>query len=300
MSYYLSIFTFVGISIIGVLGTYIVTGLTGMFSLGQGALMAVGAYCSGIAVLKLGFPIWLAFLFAMLITGVLSFLIGAVALRLRQDFFSLVTFGFGEAIRAALNISVKLTGGATGLLGVPIKITFPIVVVSLAVAIAVAATLKNSNFGRRSLAIRDNELAAETLGVAAYHHKLTAFVIGSLFAAFAGCLYVFYTSYVEPSMFGWLKSAEWIIMVFFGGRGSITGAVLSSLVLLSLPELLRFADEWRTIIYCVTVIIILSYRPNGVMGDKELSIKGIVKWLRKRNNRKLVSVGKEDGTDAAG
>jgi branched-chain amino acid transport system permease protein len=167
------------------------------------------------------------------------------------------------------------------------------------------AKLKNANFGRRSLAIRDNELAAETLGIATYHHKLTAFVIGSLFAAIAGCLYVFYTSYVEPGMFGWLKSAEWIIMVFFGGRGSITGTVLSSLVLLSLPELLRFADEWRTIIYCITVIIILSYRPNGVLGDKEFSVKGIINWFRKRLNASKAKAaeakaGKEDDTDAAG
>lgn len=300
MSYYLSIFTFVGISIIGVLGTYIVTGLTGMFSLGQGALMAVGAYCSGIAVLKLGFPVWLAFLFAMAITSFLAFLIGAVALRLRQDFFSLVTFGFGEAIRAILNISVKITGGATGLLGVPIKVTFPVVAAALVIAVAVVVMLKNGNFGRRSLAIRDNELAAETLGVATYHHKLKAFVIGSLFAAIAGCLYVFYTSYVEPSMFGWLKSAEWIIMVFFGGRGSITGTVLSSLVLLSLPELLRFADEWRTIIYCITVIIILSYRPNGVLGDKEFSFRAIAGWFKKLTASRKARVGKEGGTDAAG
>lgn len=280
-SYYLSVFTFVGISIIGVLGTYLVTGLTGMFSLGQSTLMAVGAYCAGITVVKMGFPVPIAFVVAILITAILAFLIGAVALRLRQDFFALVTFGFGEAIRAILNNAVSLTGGASGLAGVPMKVTFPLVAVCLAVAIFVTYRLKKSNLGRRSMAIRDNELAAEVLGIPAYRHKLLVFVIGSVFAGFAGCLYVFYTTYIEPATFGWLKSAEWIIMVYFGGRGSITGAVVSGLVLLSLPELLRFADEYRTIIYCISVILILSFRPNGIMGDKELSLKGIVQTAKR-------------------
>lgn len=297
-SYYLSIFTFVGISIIGVLGTYLVTGLTGMFSLGQSTLMAVGAYCADIAVVKAGLPVPVAFIIAILITAILAFLIGSVALRLRQDFFALVTFGFGEAIKALLNTSVNLTGGAAGLAGVPMKVTFPIVAICLVAAIFVTYRIKRSNLGRRSLAIRDNELAAEVLGVPTYRHKLTIFVIGSVFAGLAGCLYVFYTTYIEPATFGWLKSAEWIIMVYFGGRGSITGAVVSGLVLLSLPELLRFADEYRTIIYCVSVITILSFRPNGIMGDREFSIKGIIQFAKKLTAREAKAPVRKEDSDA--
>ena len=293
----MSIFTFVGISVIGVLGSYLVTGLTGMFSLGQGALMAVGAYVSGLLVIKLGLPFPIACVLAVMTSVGLAAIIGSVALRLRQDYFSLLTFGFGEAIRAVLNVSVNLSGGASGLTGIPIKVDFLTVVISLVVLTFITYKLKSTTFGRRSLAIRDNELAAEVLGIPVLRHKMKAFVIGAAFASFAGCLFVFYTSYIDPSMFGWMKSAEWIIMVFFGGRGSLTGAVASSLVLLSLPELLRFADEYRTIVYCVVVILILSFRPNGIMGDKEFSIKAIVGWFRRPTKKTKASAAEGGNTD---
>ena len=259
--------------------------------MGQGALMAVGAYVSGLLVLRMGISYPIAFLLAIMVTVLLSLCIGGVVLRLRQDYCALLTFGFGEAIRGILNMSVQLTGGATGLAGVPIKVNFRVVLLSLVAVITITYLFKQSKFGRRSLAIRDNELAADVLGVPTVLHKMLTFAIGAAFASFAGCLYVFYTSYIEPSMFGWMKSAEWIIMVFFGGRGSITGVVGSGLVLLSLPELLRFADEYRTIIYCVFVILILSFRPHGIMGDKEFSITGIIRWFRGI----ITQSGKSDG-----
>ncbi len=281
MSYYLSVATFVGITLIGVLGTFLVTGLTGMFSLGQGALMAVGAYISAVLVMKLAFPFPAAFVTAVALAGIIAMVIGYASLRLRQDYFALATFGFGEAIKAILNTGVQFTGGALGLVNIPKGTTTWLVFASLAVVVVLVAYLKNSDFGRRCLAIRDNPLAAEILGVPVFNHKMKVFIIGSMMAAYAGCLFAFFTRYVEPGMFGWMRSAEWIIIVFFGGRTSLTGAIIAGAALISAPEVLRFASQWRTVSYCVLIILVLSFAPGGLMGRREFSPTQIGRWLKR-------------------
>jgi len=281
VEYILSTLTFTGISLIGVLGVYLVTGLTGLFSFGQAAFLAIGAYVSAVLVKNFAVSLPLAAIIAML-TGLLAGLVvGVPTVRLRRDYISLVTFGFGEAIIATLNNSTNITGGATGLSGVPQYTNFWVVLVTVIICLAIVIGYKHSKYGRQCLALRSDELAAKAMGINVERLKLITFLIASVMTSFAGVLYVFYTSYVEPGAFGWVVSAEWTIIVFVGGINSLTGAVAASILLTGLPEMLRFASEWRIIIYCVIVLLIINFRPTGIFGENELSLRRIKQFIRK-------------------
>ncbi|MDR3592518.1 MAG: branched-chain amino acid ABC transporter permease [Negativicutes bacterium] len=281
MEYLVSTLTFTGISLIGVLGVYLVTGLTGLFSFGQAAFLAVGAYVSAVLFKSFGLPLPLAAVAAMATGLVAGLIVGVPTVRLRRDYISLVTFGFGEAIIAVLNNSTSITGGATGLSGVPQLTNFPLVLASVAVCLAIVISYKNSKYGRQCLALRSDELAAKAMGINVERLKLTTFLIASVMTSFAGVLFVFYTTYVEPGAFGWVVSAEWTIIVFVGGINSLTGAVAATVLLTGLPELLRFASEWRIAIYCVIVLLILNFRPSGLFGQYEISLRSIRQLLGK-------------------
>jgi branched-chain amino acid transport system permease protein len=276
LEYIIAVLTFTGITVIGVLGSYLVTGLTGLFSFGQAAFFSVGAYTSAMLVKDLHVPFLLAVPAAMA-TGLLAgFLVGYPTVRLRRDYISLVTFGFGEAIIALLNNSANLTGGAMGLSGIPQYTNFAVVWVSVAICLALVVGYKYSKFGRQCLALRADELAAKAMGINVNRIKLVTFLFAAAMTSYAGVLYAFYTTYVEPGAFGWIVSAEWIIIVFVGGINSLTGSVFATLLLTGLPEMLRFASEWRIAVYCVIVLLIINYRPIGIFGEFELTFK----WLR--------------------
>jgi branched-chain amino acid transport system permease protein len=266
---------------IGVLGVYMVTGLTGLFSFGQAAFLAIGAYISAVLFKNLGFPLPLAAVVAIVVGLGAGLLVGVPTVRLRRDYISLVTFGFGEAIIAVLNNTTAITGGATGLSGVPQRTNLPLVSISVLVCLVIVSSYKNSKYGRQCLALRSDELAARSMGINVEGLKLVTFLIGSAMTTFAGVLYVFYTTYVEPGAFGWVVSAEWVIIVFVGGINSLTGAVLATVLLTGLPEFLRFASEWRTAIYCIIVILILNFRPSGIFGEYEVSLYRLYQRLRR-------------------
>lgn len=271
MGFILSFLTSTCITVVGVVGVFLITGLTGMFSLGQASFMAIGAYTSGVLAVYRGVPFPLAALAGIAMGSAAAFIVGIPTIRLRRDYIALVTFGFGEAIIAILNNTVQITGGAMGLMGIPMKTTFPVALVSAVAAVALAWNFKHSRFGRQCLALKTDELAARAMGIHVDRLKMTAFVLSAAVTSYAGVLYAFYTSYVEPGSFNWSKSAEWIIMVFFGGIGSLSGAVVSALVLGSLPEFLRFAAEWRILLYCAIVLAVINFKPSGLFGENEIS-----------------------------
>jgi branched-chain amino acid transport system permease protein len=281
VEYIASTLTFTGIALIGVLGVYMVTGLTGLFSFGQAAFLAIGAYVSAVLFKNLGFPLPLAALVAMLVGLAAGLLVGLPTVRLRRDYISLVTFGFGEAIIAVLNNTANITGGAMGLSGVPQRTSFLLVLASVIVCVAIVVSYKNSKYGRQCLALRNDELAAKSMGINVERLKLVTFLIASVMTSFAGVLYVFYTTYVEPGAFGWVISAEWMIIVFVGGVNSLTGAVVATVLLTGLPEFLRFASEWRIAIYCIIVLLILNFRPSGIFGEHEISLRFLRQLFRK-------------------
>ncbi len=275
-----SVLVFTCISIIGVSGVFLITGLTGMFSLGQASFMAVGAYTSGLLVVRFGFPFPLAAVVGVGAGVLAGLVVGIPTVRLRRDYVALVTFGFGEAIIAILNNLTQITGGAMGLVGIPPVTTLPFVGISAMLSLFIVWNFKFSRFGRQCIAVRTDELAARSMGIHADGIKLLVFLLAAGFSAYAGVLYGFYTTYVDPGLFNWTRSAEWIIMVFFGGLGSVSGAVLSAILLGTLPEVLRFASEWRILLYCIIVLAIINYRPKGLLGEREIFLP-FGKGLRK-------------------
>ena len=277
----MTVAVFSAITTLGVLGTFVLTGLTGLFSLGQAAFMGLGSYTAALAVVKYGIPFPVAVLLAVLLSVGVAYAIGFTTLKIRQDFFALVTFGFGEALRAVMDESVKYTGGAMGFSGVPQLTTPGLAFGSLAVAVWLIHNVRRSKFGRDCLSIRTDELAAQVIGINSFAHKLRVFMLGAGLSAFAGALMAFFTTYVEPAMFGWMQSAIWIIMVFFGGRDSLTGTIIGATMLSALPEVLRFASEWRVLIYCVIILLIINFRPAGLFGRWELSFAGLGAKLRR-------------------
>ena len=270
-----NVLTQVFITLIAVAGVYVLTGLTGMFSLGQAAFMAIGAYASGLLVKNAHLPIPVAMVLAVLLAVVVGYLIGYPVVRLRRDYISLVTLGFGEAIAALLNRMTSLTGGASGLTGIPRTVGLGITAVSAVVAVALVASFKCSKYGRQCIALRGDPLAAQAMGINVTRVKMIAFLLSVALTAYSGCLYAFYMSYVDPSGFGWKKSADWVIMVFFGGVNSLTGSTIGAFVLSGLPQVLRGLQNYRYVIYAVLVLIILNFKPSGLLGEWELTPRNI-------------------------
>jgi branched-chain amino acid transport system permease protein len=280
-----NILTQVFITLIAVAGVYVLTGLTGMFSLGQAAFMAIGAYASGLLVLRAHLPIALACVLAVVMATGVGFLIGYPVVRLRRDYISLVTLGFGEAIAALLNRMTFLTGGASGLTGIPRTVGLGITAVSAVVVLVLVAFFKNSKYGRQCIALRGDELAAKAMGINVTKVKMTAFLLSVALTSYSGCLYAFYMSYVDPTGFGWKKSADWVIMVFFGGVNSLTGSTLGAFILSALPQALRSLQSYRYVIYAILVLIILNFKPSGLLGEWELSPRNIRALFTKRNKK---------------
>ena len=288
-----NVLTQVFITLIAVTGVYVLTGLTGMFSLGQAAFMAIGAYASGLLVIRLGLPIPVAMLLAVLLAVVVGYLIGYPVVRLRRDYISLVTLGFGEIVRlvllnwmienlgfgeaiaALLNRMTTLTGGAAGLTGIPRKVTLGIAAISAVAAIIIVAFYKTSKYGRQCIALRGDELASKAMGINVSKVKMTAFLLSVALTSYSGCLYAFYMSYVDPSGFGWKKSADWVIMVFFGGVNSLTGSILGAFTLSALPQVLRGLQDYRYVIYAVLVLLIINFKPSGLLGEWELTPRNV-------------------------
>ena len=280
-----NILTQVFITLIAVAGVYVLTGQTGMFSLGQAAFMAIGAYASGLLVLRAHLPIALACVLAVVMATGVGFLIGYPVVRLRRDYISLVTLGFGEAIAALLNRMTFLTGGASGLTGIPRTVGLGITAVSAVVVLALVAFFKNSKYGRQCIALRGDELAAKAMGINVTKVKMTAFLLSVALTSYSGCLYAFYMSYVDPTGFGWKKSADWVIMVFFGGVNSLTGSTLGAFILSALPQALRSLQSYRYVIYAILVLIILNFKPSGLLGEWELSPRNIRALFTKRSKK---------------
>lgn len=284
MSFYLSVFTGICINVIGVLSIYIITGLNGLFSLGQASFMLIGAYAGGMLSISYNAPLPVGIIVGVIIGILFALILGIPTVKLGRDYVALVTFGFGQAIVALLNNMANVTGGALGLSGVAKQTTALLAFLGMILTIFIVYSFKKSKYGRQSLAIKSDPLAAAAMGINVDRIKLISFVFSGAIASFAGVLYVYFATYIEPGEFGWLKTADWIIMVFVGGINSLTGAIFSGIFLSALPETLRFAGVWRIMIYCIIVLIILNFRPQGLFGSYEFSISGIIKRLRGKQN----------------
>ena len=280
-----------------VLGLSILTGYTGMFSMGHAGFVCIGSYVSVICTMGLGLPYWISLIIAGLAAMIVGAGLGKITLNLKGDYFCIATLGVGEAIRLIFNNLVLrinvgdnsfLMDGAKGVANVPLETTFKFSIITIIIFITLTSFLMNSKHGRSMLAVREDELAAEMSGINTFRSKMIAMCMSALFAGIAGGMMAHYFGYVQPKMFMLTKSTEYLIMVIFGGMGSITGSVVGTLLLCALPELLRAVGDWRLVFYGLAVIIIMIVRPSGLMGGKELRIGRFI------NNLYLKLSGQED------
>ena len=281
-SYDMRIIINIGISMILAASLNLINGFTGQFSLGHAGFMAIGAYtASGLTTMVFngvdGIPEDLLFLVVLLAGGITAaiagLLIGIPSLRLKGDYLAIVTLGFGEIIRVVLQ-NIESLGGSLGISGIPRYTTFIWTFAILAVLIFISQNLMFSTYGRGFLATRDDEIAAESVGVNTTKYKVIAFVIGAFFAGVAGGLYGHYNSLIRPLDFGFLKSVEIVVMVILGGMGSTWGVLLAAALLTYLPEVLRSItifgvsmSDFRMTIYSLALILLMIFRPQGLLGD---------------------------------
>ena len=267
--FYINTLFFIGINIILAVSLHLIIGITGQFSIGHAGFLAVGAYASAIITMKLQLPFGLAILVGGLAAAVAGLIIGIPSLRLKGDYLAIATLGFGEIVRIVL-LNIDYVGGASGM-QVSHLTTWPWLVGCTIITIIVITNFTNSTHGRACIAIRENEIAADAMGINTTFYKVTAFAIGAFFAGVAGALFAHNFYIIQPSNFGFLKSFDILIFVVLGGLGSMSGAVISTILLTIISTFLQDYPGTRMIIYSLVLIIMMLYRPQGLLGTKELT-----------------------------
>jgi branched-chain amino acid transport system permease protein len=285
--YTAQILTFAAINVIIALSLNLISGFTGQLALGHAGFMAIGAYSTAALVMQLQAPIIVAILVGGMITAVFGFVIGFPTLRLKGDYLAIVTLGFGEIIRVLMINAEKITGGAAGLKGIPSfskdyalnpTVSFIWVFLFLIGIIILINNLIKSSHGRAIISIREDEIASNAMGVNVFYMKMFSFTLSAFIAGLGGGLYALFFGYLNPTMFNFLKSCDFLVIVVLGGMGSILGTVVTGFILTYLQEFLRFLQDYRLVIYPLILIIIMLFKPNGLIG----LIEDFQKWRRKR------------------
>jgi branched-chain amino acid transport system permease protein len=271
-SYYASVLTLVCINIIMAVSLNLIIGFTGQLALGHAGFMSIGGYAAAMFTLKLHVPFLIAIIIGGIFAAVIGILIGLPILRLKGDYLAITTLGLGEIIRVAIQ-NLDFLGGASGLPGIPLKSTFEWVFAIMVVTILIIYRIIHSSQGRAMISVREDEIAAEAMGINTTKYKIVAFALGSFFAGVGGGLYAHFFTYMDPVSFNFLKSFDIVTYVVLGGMGSLTGSVISAGLLTFLPEVLRAFNDYRMIIYPIALILIMRFRPQGLLGSKELSFK---------------------------
>ncbi len=269
--YVFQVMTITGINIIIVLGLNLITGVTGQLSLGHSAFMSVGAYCSAIIMIKLAVPFYLSIAIATVVSGAVGALLGMPILRLRGDYLAIATLGFAEIVRVIF-LNLKVTGGALGVSSIPYETTLSTVCIILVFGIIFMYRFEKSRFGLALRSIREDEIAAEMMGINIARYKVLAFTIGSAFAGLGGALYAHQITFIAPDDFGFMKSVEFISMLVLGGMGSIIGVIAGVIGLTVIPEVLRFASEYRMVMYGIVLLAMMIFRPQGLFGKIRVNL----------------------------
>jgi branched-chain amino acid transport system permease protein len=292
MSYIIAIIILSGINIIAAVGVAILTGYTGLFSIGHAGFMALGGYASAILVKEFNVPFPLALFAGGTFAGLCSFIIGYPAFRsrLRGDYFAIATLGFSEAIRLLLNNTKTLgqikLGGAFGYMNIPNHSNVFVVLITTVLAIYFAHMFVTSQYGKNCIAIGQDEVAAEMMGVNLLKTKMMALFISAFYAGVAGGLLGFYFAYLSPSFFSLTKSSDLLAAVVFGGIQSLIGPVITAVVLIAVPELLRSLAEWRLILYGFLFVIVMIFRPQGLLGYVEMNMDMVRTFWQKIRGRR--------------
>ncbi len=279
--YIQTILCYAGVVVISALGLNLIYGYTGQFSLGHAAFYGIGAYTSALITRLLPgwgfFALPLGLVAGALVAGVIAFLIGLPILRLKSDYLGIATLGFGMIMNVLFKNSdkvFKVMGGAAGMRGIARLTTFLWVAVIAVLAVVMLRNLVFSAVGRALVSIREDELAAEAVGIDSTRYKTLGFVIGCMLAGIAGGLYAHLYTYLNPDNFDFLKSIDVLLIVVIGGLGSISGTVIAGVGWALLLEGLRIVlpsavQEWRMVVYPLVLIVIMLVRSGGIMGRNE-------------------------------
>lgn len=287
-SYYAGIINLALINIILAVSLNLIVGFTGQLCLGHAGFMSIGAYISAVITQKAGMPFIVSIILGAIVACIFAAIIGYPTLKLTGDYFAITTLAFCEIIRIII-MNIDAIGGARGLTGIPKKTNFTFAFIFAVITIVIIYNIIHSSQGRAMLSVRENEIAAQSMGINAFKYKMMAFIIGAFFAGLAGGLYSHYMGYIQPASFDFNKSIDYLTFVVFGGMGSLSGSIIATIILTFLPELLRSMQDFRMIVYPLALIILMIFRPQGLLGDKELSLnvlKNSFKSLNKSKNGK--------------
>lgn len=282
-NYILRLMKQIGIFVIAALGLNLILGFTGQFTMGHAAFMSIGAYGSAIMTKNFNMPFPIALIVGVILAAILAALIGYPILRLKGDYLAICTLGFGEIVKVIIQ-NVDYVGGARGISAIPTKTSFLIVFFGVALCYAILKNLIHSSKGRAIMSVREDEIAAEAMGINSTKYKMISFIIGSSMAGLAGGLYAHFNTFIDPASFNFAKSIELITYVVLGGMGSLSGTVLGTSILIYLPEALRGLStvfkDYRMLIYAFLLVLMMIFRPQGILGTREISVAGIIKLIK--------------------
>lgn len=267
------------INIILAVGLNLIVGFSGQLALSHAGFMAIGAYTTGVLLRNmpsvLGFI--LSILLGMILAGIAALIVGVPTLRLKGDYFAIATLGASEIIRVAILNLPDLTNGAVGISGIPRIVDWRFAYFITVFMILIITNYIRSSPGRATIAIREDEIAAESLGIRTTYYKNIAFLMGAMSAALAGSIHASYFGVINPGQFTFNKSIDVLIIVVFGGIGSVTGSIVAAVLLGLINVYLQSFGALRMIIYALVLILIMIFRPSGLMGDIEFSLSKLLK-----------------------
>ncbi len=266
--FYIQILEQIGINIILAVGLNLIVGFSGQFSLGHAGFMAIGAYSAAIVFGAMGL--------GALIAGVVALIVGVPTLRLKGDYLAIATLGVSEIIRILIVNGGTLTNGAAGILGLPAFTTWQLVYLFVVITTIFTINFLRSPIGRSTLSVREDEIAAESVGINTTKVKVIAFVFGAITAAIAGSLQAGFIGSVVPKDYSFTNTINVLIIVVFGGLGSMSGTVVAAIVLGILNMVLQDFSSVRMIIYSLALILVMIFRPGGLLGTWEFSLKKLL------------------------
>ena len=283
-SYYIQVAIFIGIYIILALSLNLLNGYVGLLSIGHAAFYGIGAYASAKLVMVLQFPFPLAMLGSGMIAGVFGYLIAKPTLRLSGIYMTLATLGFNMIFFLVLQNWMSFTNGPLGIMDIPPPSIFGYVIESrvqyyylifflVLLTVGSMHRLMTCRFGRALVSIRENELAAEAMGVHTTRYKIQAFVLAAFYAGIAGSYYAHFVKYISPDSFYIYESFILLAMLAFGGQGNLIGPVAGAAILIIIPEIFRFLQEYRMLVYGSVLIIMMLVRRQGLLGGKNYSLR---------------------------
>lgn len=291
MDYVIYLTQLSGVFIILAVSLNLINGICGQFSLGHAGFWAVGAYSGAAFTVFSGLPLppaimlFLSCIIGFIVAAIAGLIIGVPCLRLRGDYLAIATLGFGEIIRIVF-MNMNAVGGPRGFTDIPKYSNLFWIYLWVVITIVFTANLLRGSHGRAIVSIREDEIAAESMGIYTFKYKTLAFVIGAGFAGVAGSLFAHTTQFISPTNFTFMWSVIILLMIILGGLGSITGSIVGAVILTILPELLRFfgdtISQWRMVVYSVLLIVLMLARPTGIFGKHEFDIMAL--FGKKKNN----------------